>query len=73
MEANFFFQKLFSSRKDIDLDAMGAFPCPSLSDEACQRLIEPVTLEEVKSVVMSMNSFKAPGPDGFHALFYKEF
>ncbi|XP_072071679.1 uncharacterized protein [Arachis hypogaea] len=73
MAANSFFQKLFSTREDIDLDAMGPFSCPSLSIEACQKLVEPVTSEEVKRAVMTMSSFKAPGPDGFQAIFYKEF
>ncbi|XP_072087145.1 uncharacterized protein [Arachis hypogaea] len=73
MAANSFFQKLFSIREDIDLDAMGHFPCPSLSTKACQKLVEPVTSEEVKRVVMTMSSFKAPGPDGFQEVFYKEF
>ncbi|XP_015958565.1 uncharacterized protein LOC107482544 [Arachis duranensis] len=72
-ETNSFFQKLFSTREAVNLDAMGKFPCPSLSREACQKLVEPVALEEVKRAVFGMNSFKAPGPDGFQALFYKEF
>nr|XP_029143833.1 uncharacterized protein LOC114924217 [Arachis hypogaea] len=38
-----------------------------------QWLVEPVTSEEVKRAVMTMSSFKAPGPDGFQAIFYKEF
>ncbi|XP_072065876.1 uncharacterized protein [Arachis hypogaea] len=72
-ETNSFFQTLFSTREAVNLDAMGEFPCPSLSREACQKLVEPVALEEVKRAVFDMNSFKAPGPDGFQALFYKEF
>ncbi|XP_016178572.1 uncharacterized protein LOC107621038 [Arachis ipaensis] len=73
MAANFFFQKLFSTREDIDLDAMGTFSCLSLSIEACQKLVEPVTSEEVKRAVMTMILFKAPWSDGFQAIFYKEF
>ncbi|XP_057760132.1 uncharacterized protein LOC130980472 [Arachis stenosperma] len=72
-ETNSFFQKLFSTREAVNLDAMGEFPCPSLSREVCQKLVKPVALEEVKRAVFGMNSFKAPGPDGFQALFYKEF
>ncbi|XP_015940042.1 uncharacterized protein LOC107465577 [Arachis duranensis] len=72
-ETNSFFQKLFSTREAVNLDAMGKFPCPSLSREACQKLVEPVALEEVKRAVFGMNSFKASGSDGFQALFYKEF
>ncbi|XP_072058140.1 uncharacterized protein [Arachis hypogaea] len=72
-ETNSFFQKLFSTREAVNLDAMGEFPCHSLSREACQKLVEPVALEEVKRAVFGMNSFKASGSDGFQALFYKEF
>nr|XP_025692546.1 uncharacterized protein LOC112794781 [Arachis hypogaea] len=72
-ETNSFFQKFFSTREAVNLDAMGEFSCPSLSREACQKLVEPVALEEVKRAVFGMNSFKALGPDGFQALFYKEF
>ncbi|XP_016186167.1 uncharacterized protein LOC107627863 [Arachis ipaensis] len=72
-ETNSFFQKLFSTREAVNMDAMGEFPCPSLSREACQKLVKPVALEEVKRAVFGMNSFKALGPDGFQALFYKEF
>ncbi|XP_072087268.1 uncharacterized protein [Arachis hypogaea] len=72
-ETNSFFQKLFSTREAVNLDAMGEFPCPSLSREAYQKLVEPIALEEVKRAVSGMNSFKAPGPYGFQTLFYKEF
>ena len=31
-----------------------------------------ITQEEIKSAIFSMNDAKAPGPDGFNSLFYKE-
>ncbi|XP_057755680.1 uncharacterized protein LOC130974857 [Arachis stenosperma] len=46
---------------------------PTLSTEACARLIDPVSFAEVKSAVFSMSPFKAPGPDGFQAYFFKEY
>ena len=46
---------------------------PTLSTEACARLIDPVSFAEVKSAVFNMSPFKALGPDGFQAYFFKEY
>jgi len=35
------------------------------------QLDDPFSLDEVKRALFSMNSFKAPGPDGIQAHFYK--
>ncbi|XP_029144591.1 uncharacterized protein [Arachis hypogaea] len=70
---NSFFKKFFSKREDIDLDTMGPFSYPSLSTKARQKLVEPVMSEEFKRAVMTMNLFKALRPDGFQAIFHKEF
>ena len=35
-------------------------------------LNKPITLEEVKSVVFSINLDKSPGPDGFQAFFFQK-
>lgn len=32
----------------------------------------PVTEEEVTHAMQQLGAFKAPGPDGFHGIFYKE-
>jgi len=40
-----------------------------VSEQSNRKLLRPITLEEVKSVVESMNPDKAPGPDGFTARF----
>ena len=45
--------------------------CPSLSEEDIQMLTKIPTPEEIKDVVFSTNSNKAPGPDGISAHFYK--
>nr|XP_025665168.1 uncharacterized protein LOC112763806 [Arachis hypogaea] len=65
--------KKLDRSEDVDLGCLGDVPLPSLNDEACCSLTAPVTLEEVKSAVFSMHSFKAPGPDGFQAFFFKEY
>lgn len=44
-----------------------------LTSDEIAMLEKPFTLEEVKHVVFSYNSSKAPRPDGFSFLFYQEF
>lgn len=43
------------------------------TDEANQHLLERVLDDEVRVVVLSMNAYKSPGPDGFPPAFYQEF
>ncbi|KAL4288654.1 hypothetical protein AHAS_Ahas19G0307800 [Arachis hypogaea] len=57
----------------VELDVMGDQELPSLSREAIESLTRNVSKEEVRKVVMGMNSFKAPGADGFQAFFFKEY
>nr|KYP63505.1 hypothetical protein KK1_018082 [Cajanus cajan] len=46
---------------------------PQLGAEAVTSLLAPITKEEVCRAVMSMKSFKAPGPDGFQPFFFKKY
>ncbi|KAL4395796.1 hypothetical protein AHAS_Ahas01G0027700 [Arachis hypogaea] len=57
----------------VELDVMGDQELPSLSHEAIESLTRNVSKEEVRKVIMGMNSFKAPGADGFQAFFFKEY
>ncbi|XP_057733756.1 uncharacterized protein LOC130948910 [Arachis stenosperma] len=72
-EALSFYKNLFGTTEEVEVDCLGDFPMPTLSTEACTRLIDPVSFAEVKSAVFSMSPFKAPGPDGFQAYFFKEY
>ncbi|XP_072061971.1 uncharacterized protein [Arachis hypogaea] len=58
---------------EVDFSVLNGVPLLQLSQEACKFLSEPVSIEEVRRTVMEMNSFKAPGPDGFQAIFFKEY
>lgn len=50
------------------LNIRGAFP--QLAEEDVHDLSRDVSMTELWSVVKSMGAFKAPGPDGFQAMFY---
>nr|KYP37152.1 Transposon TX1 uncharacterized [Cajanus cajan] len=73
MEAVRFFKELFSfNNAHGPLDMHAGVP-PGLGGEAQSALTAPVTREEVRRAVMSMKSFKAPGPDGFQPFFFKQY
>ena len=46
---------------------------PKLPPIACQSLYCTVSKEEVWRAFCSMDSYKAPGPDGFQPLFFKKY
>lgn len=45
---------------------------PVVDQDLNQRLDLPFSKEEVKKALFDLNPNKAPGPDGFTALFYQE-
>jgi hypothetical protein len=66
------FSNLFSSSSPpIDDELSDLFP-PIISEEENLALVSIPTEEEVFKVLSSIDSSKAPGPDGFFALFYKK-
>nr|KYP64618.1 Transposon TX1 uncharacterized [Cajanus cajan] len=72
-EAVRFYKDLFSIISDQEsLDMHTGVP-PGLGVEAQSALTAPVTKEEVRRAVMSMKSYKAPGPDGFQPFFFKQY
>jgi hypothetical protein len=67
------FSSLFSSSSPpIDGELADLFP-PTITEEENKALISIPTEEEVFKVLSSIDSSKAPGPDGFSALFYKKY
>ncbi|XP_057418984.1 uncharacterized protein LOC130713213 [Lotus japonicus] len=46
---------------------------PTIPHDCTKDLLEPVSKAEVKRALMSMKSFKAPGPDGFQPVFFKKY
>uniref|UniRef100_A0A3Q3A000 Reverse transcriptase domain-containing protein n=1 Tax=Kryptolebias marmoratus TaxID=37003 RepID=A0A3Q3A000_KRYMA len=50
-----------------------SFTIPTIDPEAASDLDKPFTLAEVKSAILSMQSGKCSGPDGFPSEFFKVF
>lgn len=67
-----FFKSLFGSKENVSDDATTSLPS-IFSKEGRTALTKPVTKEEVHQALMSMKSYKAPGPDGFQPIFFKHF
>jgi hypothetical protein len=46
---------------------------PKITEEDNERLVAPITKEELKEALFQMHPDKAPGPDGFNPAFYQHF
>ncbi|GLT50394.1 hypothetical protein SLA2020_238810 [Shorea laevis] len=66
-----FFEELFTAKETVPLLEDLSTYQPILSDEAHSSLLQPATLEEVRTALFSMKGLKSPGPDGIPALFYQ--
>lgn len=73
MEAQKYFQALFCSTNPYYSYPFSVYNTPRLDDEGERSLISPVSKEEVAHALNSMNPYKAPGPDGFQALFFRQY
>jgi hypothetical protein len=66
-----FYGNLFTSEPTLATDAViDAIPC-KVSAEMNADLTKAYTDEEIRTALFQMGPTKAPGPDGFPALFYQ--
>jgi hypothetical protein len=67
-----YFSNLFASEvQDTDPAFLDKIT-PKVTNLMNKGLIAPFSTEEVKKATLSIGDFKAPGPDGLHAVFYKK-
>jgi hypothetical protein len=69
---NHFISLFASSKPAIDNDLLNLFDT-SISSEENQEICALPSEQEILSALSSIGSSKAPGPDGFTALFYKKY
>lgn len=66
-----FYTTLFSSDGGRPMDQALSYVKKVVTDLDNACLMEPVTFQEIESAVFQLGATKAPGPDGFSALFYQ--
>ena len=72
-----FYTHLYSSESEGDPtlidDFFSKLNIPTISEEDKAQLEEPLSLGELNNAIKSMQTSKAPGPDGYISEFYKAF
>ncbi|GAU43449.1 hypothetical protein TSUD_140860 [Trifolium subterraneum] len=71
-EALNFFKELFCTNQTVTSEG-NVNGMAVLDDDALRELVRPIAKKEVFDALMSMKSYKAPGPDGFQPIFFKLF
>lgn len=71
--ATSYFRELFQSSNPLLIEEALANVETTISDQVNTNLTAHVSEWEVKSAIFTMHPEKAPGPDGFTALFYQKF
>lgn len=71
--ASQFFKKLFLSSDHCDPTSLHLRAIPKIPPELSELLTRPVLEGEVKEALFSMDPYKAPGPDGFQPVFFRNY
>uniref|UniRef100_A0A803TEV0 Reverse transcriptase domain-containing protein n=1 Tax=Anolis carolinensis TaxID=28377 RepID=A0A803TEV0_ANOCA len=70
-----FYKELY--KKEVSKESITKYICnlnlPKLKDEQRKDLNNPITIGEIDIAIRKLKNNKAPGPDGFTAIFYKIF
>jgi hypothetical protein len=52
--------------------SMMEFFLPKITEQMNEKLLAPFSADDVRKASFSIGDYKAPGPDGLHAAFYKK-
>jgi hypothetical protein len=66
-----FYHQLYSTSGQVYPNFISITTFPNISDVDMTYLGSTVTSHEVRRALFSMKSYKSPGPDGFHPIFFK--
>jgi hypothetical protein len=67
-----YFDQLFKANSSVH-DPILSLVVPKINEEDNEKLVAPITKEEVREALFQMHPDKAPGPDGFNPAFYQHF
>jgi hypothetical protein len=67
-----YFDYLFKSNSTVHEPVLSLIG-PRISQEDNEKLLAPISKEELKAALFQMHPDKAPGPDGFNPAFYQHF
>ncbi|GAU42583.1 hypothetical protein TSUD_302990 [Trifolium subterraneum] len=68
-----YFKSIFQQGDSINPFSLQFDYFPQITTDLFNCLSSLPSMDEVKSALFSMDSFKAPGPDGFQPIFFKKF
>lgn len=68
---NTYFKRLYESAGPHNFQPLLQQIPASVNAGMNQRLVEPVSMEEITQAMQQLGAHKAPGPDGMHGLFFK--
>ncbi|XP_024634474.2 uncharacterized protein [Medicago truncatula] len=72
-EAQNYFKLFFTASQDNRDRTFTEGTHLSITEEGRNSLTAPITKNEVYAAFNSMKPYKAPGPDGFHCIFFKQY
>jgi hypothetical protein len=67
-----YFSNLFLSEVDQVDQSMMEKNFPKITKQMNEKLLAPFSADDVRKAAFSIGDYKAPGPDGLHAVFYKK-
>ncbi|CAN1773889.1 LINE-1 retrotransposable element ORF2 protein [Linum perenne] len=67
-----FYKKLLGEQTEVKSTGYDSLITLKLLDTQADEMVRPVSRDEVKRALFSIPNEKAPGPDGYNALFFKD-